>query len=74
MSKYIPLILEECEQLFGKWKDINFDTEGNLLSYNIISKIMFGRDFMSEEKIDYINPYTYESNRVVFRDAIWDTE
>ena len=62
ISKYIPLMIKETKEIFDVWrKDIkvnNFDVRGRELSYNIISKIILGKDFPS----DFLIPYKSSPN------------
>ena len=62
ISKYIPLMIKETKEIFDVWrkdlKENNFDVRGRELSYNIISKIILGKDFPS----DFLIPYKSSPN------------
>lgn len=62
-SQYITMMIQSTD----KWakqlptdKEIDFSYEISLLTFDIISKILFGRDIDQAEKIQYLNPYTQE--------------
>ena len=71
-------MIEEFDSLLkNKWateeREINYDKEGNLLSYNIISKIMFGKDLLGSEEVKIYdlkqNKETVTELRTILRDS-----
>jgi len=71
-------MIEEFDSLLkNKWateeREINYDKEGNLLSYNIISKIMFGKDLLGSEEVKIYdlkqNKETFTELRTILRDS-----
>ena len=55
-------MVKETKEIFDVWrkdlKENNFDVRGRELSYNIISKIILGKDFPS----DFLIPYKSSPN------------